>query len=161
IANPTASVNTATGFMLGASSYNGASSGSTTNSSLTFTGTAALDNIAPTNGAPAPTVLVVYNTTTFNGPISGPGGLVVARPGNLILSGSNTYAGGTVLNSSGTGVVESQFATSATSIVTGINFTTSTPAFTRIDPIINLPGAAGFTPTAGFGNPPANPPGLP
>src|SRR5262249_45235704 len=113
IANPTASVNTATGFILGASSYNGASSGSTTNSSLTFTGTAALDNIAPTNGAPAPTVLVVYNTTTFSGPISGPGGLVVAGPGNLILSGSNTYAGGTVLNSSGTGVVESQFATSA------------------------------------------------
>ena len=36
-----------------------------------------------------------------------------------------------------------------------------TPTFTRIDPVVNYPATAGFVPTTGFGNPPANPPGIP
>ena len=142
------------GFIFGASSYNGTTSGSTNNSTLTFIGAGALDNVA------AFITTVVYNTTTFSNTVSGPGGLLVAGPGNLILSGVNTYAGGTVLNSSGTGVVAAQYTTSTTSTVTGINFTTLTPAFTHLDPTINYPAAAGFIPPAGFGNPPPVPPGL-
>ena len=39
----------------------------------------------------------------------------------------------------------------------------ATPAFTRIDPTVDYVSGAttGFTPIAGFGNPPANPPGVP
>ena len=102
------------GFIFGASSYNGASSGSTTNSSLTFNGAGALDYLANY------IVTAVYNTTTFGGTVSGPGGLLVVGPGNLVLAGSNTYYGGTVFNSSGTGLVSSQYATSSVSTVTGM-----------------------------------------
>ena len=144
ISNPAANSPTVAGFILGSSSYNGASSGSTVNSSLTFTGAGAFDNVTFTNGVPLPTVLAVYNTTTFSGAIGGPGGILVAGPGNLILSGTNTYAGGTVLNSSGTGVVESQEPTYLTSTVTGLNFF-ATPTYTRIDPTIDFPGGSAAT----------------
>src|SRR5262249_41851700 len=121
VAAAAASVNSAAGFILGSSSYNGASSGSTANSTLTFTGAGALDNITFNNGVISPTVLAVYNTTTFSGTLGGPGELVVAGPGNLVLSGTNTYAGGTVLNSSGIGLVSEDVVTTAQAAVTGLN----------------------------------------
>ena len=43
--------------------------------------------------------------------------------------------------------------------MTGLNLTALTPTFSRIDPVINYPGAAGFIPAAGFGNAPPNPTG--
>src|SRR5207249_4498464 len=72
----------------------------------------------------------------------------------------NSYAGGTILNSSGTGLVASQYSTAAIATVTGINFTALTPTFTRIDPTVNYPSNTGFVPAGGFGNPPTNPAGL-
>ncbi len=162
IALPAASTSTAAGFILGSSSYNGTNSGNTFNSSLTFTGTGAFDNLTFTSGVSSPTVLVVYNNTTFSNNISGPGGIIVTGPGNLVLAGTNTYAGGTVLNSSGTGVISSQAPTSLISTVTGLAIvSTATPTFTRIDPSIDYPVTTSFIPSAGFGNPPSNPPGIP
>jgi autotransporter-associated beta strand protein len=152
------------GVILGSSSYNGLASGSTLNSNLIFSGSVAL--AVPVIGADTATLAEVYNTVTFQGNVSGAGGLLVAGPGNLVLNGANSYYGGTVLNSSGTGAVSSLFATSATNIASGVNFNALNPETTRIDPSINYnttlaPYATqGFSGTGAFGQPPVNPAGF-
>src|SRR5207253_11079128 len=106
--------------MLAPSSFRGSGIGS---SALTFTG----------NGVLVASDLVeVFNTSTFSGVLSGPGGLTVAGPGNLILSGSNTYSGGTVLNSAGGGLTANFYNGTAPSFVTGANFN-QTPTTARLD----------------------------
>ena len=151
------------GVILGSSSYNGLGSGSTLNSNLTFTGGVAL--AVPVTTTLTMTLAEIYNSVIIQGNISGAGGLVVAGPGNLTLNGtSDTYAGGTVLNSSGTGVASSQYVTSANSVVTSINFNALNPELTRVDPSINYsttaPGNLGYSGSGAFGNPPVDPAGL-
>jgi fibronectin-binding autotransporter adhesin len=69
-----------------------------TNQNLTFTGTAV--NIT----APHPT-FTVNNTTTIQGAIADTGsGFTKAGPGTLVLSGANTYSGGTTLTAGTLGI---------------------------------------------------------
>src|SRR5262249_42128587 len=44
------------------------------------------------------------NTTTINGNLTGPGGLVMGGAGKLVLNGANTFTGGAVLNSIAGGI---------------------------------------------------------
>ena len=84
--------------------------------------------------------------------MSGPGGLIVAGPGNLALNGNNTYAGGTVLNSSAGGVVVSFYNGNGTADTNAVNYN-ATPTATRIDPSINYPTAAAIIGPGTPGNP--------
>ena len=138
--------------------FGGSSIGSTASttstsstSSLTFSGATTLAT---------PTFVQVMNNTTFSNTVTGPGGLVVAGPGNLSLLGANTYYGGTVLNSAGGGVVSSFYNGNATGDTNAINFN-ATPTATRIDPDINYPDvSASFQGPATPGNPATLPPGV-
>ncbi len=136
-------------FTLGGSSYTAMGTGSSSNANFIFSGVALLTQVflslTPPSLLNLPLVnllLTVLNTSTFSGNVSGPGGLTVAGPGNLVLNGSNTYAGGTILNSSAGGLVASFYsgetATADTNALASPTFN-GTPTATRIDPSINYP----------------------
>ncbi|MGC8560386.1 MAG: autotransporter domain-containing protein [Phycisphaerae bacterium] len=85
-------------------------------SQLTGNGTASLGSsdltIANTSGG----------TDTFNGSITGTGGLTVGGSSPLVLAGTNTYTGGTTINSGANLLIASQSALAAGAVINNGNF---------------------------------------
>ena len=87
--------------------------------SATFGGLQGSGNLALDNANPAAVALSVggnNSTTTFSGMISGSGSLTKTGSGDLILSGSNDYTGGTTVNDGTLYITDSHALSAGTSL---------------------------------------------
>ena len=123
--------------IFGGSSFGGTSA---TNGNLILSGNGLLTGL---------NLVQTLNTTTLSGNLSGPGGIVAAGAGTLILTGTNTFTGGAVLNSAGGGIPVDFINTGGAATMNAVPFNTATPITARVDGVIYYPNSTGFTTNGG------------